>query len=110
MCVSAVVSLGGDSRQPLAPARPKCNSILHMFGEWLFEAAHIGCEAVYHGKGLSQRSLFKLLGFNSLNCRGTPVPLTKSCRVVLRLQYSSSTLFFQVTMTASVCINSLFLI
>ncbi|XP_021916328.1 ral GTPase-activating protein subunit beta isoform X3 [Zootermopsis nevadensis] len=49
--LSSVVSLGGDSRQPLAPARPKCNSILHMFGEWLFEAAHIGCEAVYHGKG-----------------------------------------------------------
>ncbi|KMZ09059.1 ral GTPase-activating protein subunit beta isoform X12 [Drosophila simulans] len=26
----------------LAVARPKCNSILHVFHEWLFEAAHIG--------------------------------------------------------------------
>ncbi|XP_069691801.1 ral GTPase-activating protein subunit beta isoform X2 [Periplaneta americana] len=54
--LSSMVSLGGDSRHPLAPARPKCNSILHMFGEWLFEAAHIGCEAAYHSKGVSQRN------------------------------------------------------
>lgn len=31
-----------ENRLPLAPTRPKCNSILHLFGEWLFEAAHIG--------------------------------------------------------------------
>jgi hypothetical protein len=48
------MSLGGDSRHSLAPARPKCNSILHLFGEWLFEAAYIGFEAAYHGKGLTQ--------------------------------------------------------
>ncbi|XP_055299227.1 ral GTPase-activating protein subunit beta isoform X13 [Sitodiplosis mosellana] len=34
-----------ESRPPLAAARPKCNSILHLFGEWLFEAAHIGGDA-----------------------------------------------------------------
>ncbi|KAL4239114.1 hypothetical protein ACF0H5_003817 [Mactra antiquata] len=28
-----------DSRLPLSPARPKCNSILHLFGSWLFDAA-----------------------------------------------------------------------
>ncbi|XP_033610459.1 ral GTPase-activating protein subunit beta isoform X8 [Cryptotermes secundus] len=54
--LSSMVSLGGDSRPPLAPARPKCNSILHMFGEWLFEAAHIGSEVVYYGKGPVQRN------------------------------------------------------
>lgn len=29
---------------PLAAVRPKCNSILHLFGEWLFEAANIGTD------------------------------------------------------------------
>lgn len=37
-----MTSLGQDIRPPLAPGRPKCNSILHLFGEWLFEAAFIG--------------------------------------------------------------------
>ncbi|XP_055299218.1 ral GTPase-activating protein subunit beta isoform X4 [Sitodiplosis mosellana] len=42
----ALPSLGFiESRPPLAAARPKCNSILHLFGEWLFEAAHIGGDA-----------------------------------------------------------------
>lgn len=41
---SAMISLGQDVRPPLAPGRPKCNSILHLFGEWLFEAAFIGTE------------------------------------------------------------------
>jgi len=39
-----MTSLGQDIRPPLAPGRPKCNSILHLFGEWLFEAAFIGTE------------------------------------------------------------------
>jgi hypothetical protein len=61
-----MVSLGGDSRPPLAPARPKCNSILHMFGEWLFEAAHIGSEASYYGKGhLQSKFMFVNSGFSS---------------------------------------------
>ncbi|KAL1137760.1 hypothetical protein AAG570_009456 [Ranatra chinensis] len=30
------------SSQALAPQRPKCNSLLHLFGEWLFEAAQVG--------------------------------------------------------------------
>lgn len=42
--IIAVTSLGQDVRPPLAPSRPKCNSILHLFGEWLFEAAFIGTD------------------------------------------------------------------
>lgn len=42
---TALPSLGFEPRPPLAPTRPKCNSILHLFGEWLFEAAHIGGDA-----------------------------------------------------------------
>ncbi|XP_037051456.1 ral GTPase-activating protein subunit beta isoform X10 [Bradysia coprophila] len=38
-------SISNESRPPLAPFRPKCNSILHLFGEWLFEAALIGGDA-----------------------------------------------------------------
>ncbi|XP_037904135.1 ral GTPase-activating protein subunit beta isoform X4 [Hermetia illucens] len=41
----ALPSIGHEQRPPLAVARPKCNSILHLFGEWLFEAAHIGGDA-----------------------------------------------------------------
>ncbi|XP_036328029.1 ral GTPase-activating protein subunit beta isoform X4 [Rhagoletis pomonella] len=43
--LTSLPSLGFEQRPPLAAARPKCNSILHLFGEWLFEAAHIGGEA-----------------------------------------------------------------
>ncbi|XP_032308192.1 ral GTPase-activating protein subunit beta isoform X10 [Drosophila ananassae] len=35
-----LTSMGAGTE--LAVARPKCNSILHVFHEWLFEAAHIG--------------------------------------------------------------------
>ncbi|XP_063235788.1 ral GTPase-activating protein subunit beta isoform X2 [Bacillus rossius redtenbacheri] len=48
--ITSMASLGPDGRNHLAPSRPKCNSILHLFGEWLFEAAHVGCEDVYQGK------------------------------------------------------------
>lgn len=61
-----MMSLAGESRHSLAPARPKCNSILHLFGEWLFEAAYIGFEAAYHGKGLSQSTfMFLHLGLST---------------------------------------------
>lgn len=39
-----MTSLNQEIRPPLAPGRPKCNSILHLFGEWLFEAAFIGTD------------------------------------------------------------------
>ncbi|XP_030759935.1 ral GTPase-activating protein subunit beta isoform X2 [Sitophilus oryzae] len=42
--VSSLTSFGTDSKVVLAPGRPKCNTILHLFGEWLFEAAFIGCD------------------------------------------------------------------
>ncbi|KAE8751950.1 hypothetical protein FOCC_FOCC001427 [Frankliniella occidentalis] len=45
--LSSIISLGSEFRNALAPSRPKCNSILHLFGEWLFEAAQIGCETAY---------------------------------------------------------------
>ncbi|XP_035223369.1 ral GTPase-activating protein subunit beta-like isoform X3 [Stegodyphus dumicola] len=31
-------------RPPLSPSRPKCNSVLHLFGTWLFEAALVGSD------------------------------------------------------------------
>ncbi|XP_069947395.1 ral GTPase-activating protein subunit beta isoform X3 [Cherax quadricarinatus] len=34
---------GDDTSRFLASGRPKCNSILHLFGPWLFEAALINC-------------------------------------------------------------------
>ncbi|XP_075152909.1 ral GTPase-activating protein subunit beta isoform X2 [Haematobia irritans] len=43
--LNSLPSLSSEQRPPLAAARPKCNSILHLFGEWLFEAAHIGEQA-----------------------------------------------------------------
>ncbi|XP_073825995.1 ral GTPase-activating protein subunit beta isoform X14 [Musca autumnalis] len=43
--LGSLPSLGVEQRPPLAATRPKCNSILHLFGEWLFEAAHIGGDA-----------------------------------------------------------------
>ncbi|XP_046680687.1 ral GTPase-activating protein subunit beta isoform X3 [Homalodisca vitripennis] len=46
---TSMLSLGSEVRSPLAPARPKCNSILHLFGEWLFEAAQIGTELTKGG-------------------------------------------------------------
>ncbi|KAK4886376.1 hypothetical protein RN001_002647 [Aquatica leii] len=44
--LSSLTSLGIESRSPLAPERAKCNSILHLFGEWLFEAALVGSNLV----------------------------------------------------------------
>ncbi|XP_015122062.1 ral GTPase-activating protein subunit beta isoform X3 [Diachasma alloeum] len=40
----SATSLTSDIRPPLAPGRPKCNTVLHLFGEWLFEAAFIGTD------------------------------------------------------------------
>uniref|UniRef100_A0A8D8PTC3 Ral GTPase-activating protein subunit beta n=1 Tax=Cacopsylla melanoneura TaxID=428564 RepID=A0A8D8PTC3_9HEMI len=42
--ISSIASLAADHKGPLAEDRPKCNSILHLFGEWLFEAALIGSD------------------------------------------------------------------
>ncbi|XP_055857716.1 ral GTPase-activating protein subunit beta isoform X13 [Episyrphus balteatus] len=42
---STLPSMGSEPRPPLAPTRPLCNSVLHLFGEWLFEAAYIGGES-----------------------------------------------------------------
>ncbi|XP_076463976.1 ral GTPase-activating protein subunit beta-like isoform X2 [Babylonia areolata] len=37
-----VGKLSLESRFPFAPTRPQCNSILHLFGAWLFDAALAG--------------------------------------------------------------------
>lgn len=49
--ITATASVGGysgsgwgETRGSLAAGRPRCNSILHLFGEWLFEAALIGTD------------------------------------------------------------------
>ncbi|XP_059483480.1 ral GTPase-activating protein subunit beta isoform X11 [Neocloeon triangulifer] len=49
---SSISSLGSGSepKPALAPGRSRCNSILHTYGEWLFEAAHIGYTSSYHVK------------------------------------------------------------
>ncbi|XP_041352672.1 ral GTPase-activating protein subunit beta-like isoform X2 [Gigantopelta aegis] len=31
-----------DNQLPFSPSRPRCNSILHLFGAWLFDAALVG--------------------------------------------------------------------
>lgn len=42
---NSITSQVGDAeRPPLTPLRPKVNSIFHLFGEWLFEAALIGTQ------------------------------------------------------------------
>lgn len=40
----AILSITNEHRPALSATRPKCNSILHLFGEWLFDAAHIGTD------------------------------------------------------------------
>ncbi|KAM3960395.1 LOW QUALITY PROTEIN: ral GTPase-activating protein subunit beta-like [Aphomia sociella] len=37
-----------SEKPPLAPLRPKVNSIFHLFGEWLFEASLIGTTPAYN--------------------------------------------------------------
>ncbi|CRL00726.1 CLUMA_CG013983, isoform A [Clunio marinus] len=42
--LTSILSISNENRSTLASSRPKCNSILHLFGEWLFDAAHIGSD------------------------------------------------------------------
>ncbi|KAF5302204.1 hypothetical protein FQA39_LY10243 [Lamprigera yunnana] len=44
--LSSLTSLSTECRSPLASERAKCNSILHLFGEWLLEAAFVGSNLV----------------------------------------------------------------
>ncbi|KAJ2949743.1 hypothetical protein O0L34_g15675 [Tuta absoluta] len=44
---SITSQVGESEKPPLAPLRPKVNSIFHLFGEWLFEAALIGTTPQY---------------------------------------------------------------
>lgn len=37
------LQLPDDAGRVLSSGRPKCNSLLHLFGPWLFEAALINC-------------------------------------------------------------------
>lgn len=36
-------ALGPEVKNVPAEGRPKCNSLLHLFGEWLLEGAYVGC-------------------------------------------------------------------
>lgn len=56
--ILALTSLGHETRAPLAPTRPKSNSILHLFGEWLFEAAFIGCDLPQSNSNVSKQMCF----------------------------------------------------
>ncbi|XP_075979377.1 ral GTPase-activating protein subunit beta isoform X2 [Anticarsia gemmatalis] len=46
--------VGESEKPPLTPLRPKVNSIFHLFGEWLFEAALIGTTPVYNNQQRSE--------------------------------------------------------
>ncbi|XP_057325973.1 ral GTPase-activating protein subunit beta isoform X2 [Microplitis mediator] len=76
---ASVTSLGHDVRPPLAPGRPKCNSILHLFGEWLFEAAFIGTEGWSQNLPRSKRPSSVLVdGPSSLQETITEIPSSLS--------------------------------
>ncbi|XP_013391687.1 ral GTPase-activating protein subunit beta isoform X2 [Lingula anatina] len=47
-----------DSRSPYAPARPKCNSLLHLFGAWLFDGALVGVKSLGKSGPPSRRTSF----------------------------------------------------
>ncbi|XP_066599368.1 ral GTPase-activating protein subunit beta isoform X2 [Prorops nasuta] len=78
---TSMTSLGQDVRPPLALGRPKCNSILHLFGEWLFEAAFIGTDGwsqtLPQPSGASKRPSSVLVeGPSSLQEPTNEIPLT----------------------------------
>lgn len=52
-----------DSRLPLASNRPKCNSILHLFGIWLFDAAlaNVKIHTVHKNAGQTHKRSNSLL-------------------------------------------------
>ncbi|XP_014260072.1 ral GTPase-activating protein subunit beta isoform X1 [Cimex lectularius] len=53
--ISGSWDISSISAHILAPGRPKCNSILHLFGEWLFEAAQTGT-GLYANPNLSREN------------------------------------------------------
>ncbi|KAJ0174961.1 hypothetical protein K1T71_009102 [Dendrolimus kikuchii] len=57
---NSLTSQGETEKPPLTPLRPKVNSIFHLFGEWLFEAALIGTTPSYNN--------------NQQRAEGTPPP------------------------------------
>ena len=72
---------------PLASKRPKCNSILHLFGAWLFDAAFVGVKINTVHKNAGKR----IFGENKKKkqCIGNYVHL--KCRLhskLMPLQYT----------------------
>ncbi|XP_049872205.1 ral GTPase-activating protein subunit beta isoform X2 [Pectinophora gossypiella] len=51
---SITSQVGEVEKPPLTPLRPKVNSIFHLFGEWLFEAALIGTSPPYNNQPRSE--------------------------------------------------------
>jgi hypothetical protein len=72
-----------EPRQSLAPTRPRCDSILHLFGAWLFDAALArvrfhNCHKTVpeQGRYSDSTTVTKLF----LNKVGTPIPqLSQNC-------------------------------
>ncbi|CAG9834169.1 unnamed protein product [Diabrotica balteata] len=53
--IFSLTSFSSEPKTPLAPGRAKCNTILHLFREWLFEAAFIGSELSQKNTGEPKR-------------------------------------------------------
>ncbi|KAK9501298.1 hypothetical protein O3M35_012037 [Rhynocoris fuscipes] len=64
--ISGSWEISSTHSHPLAAARPKCNSILHLFGEWLFEAAQTGT-GLYANPNLTRESSSRRSGSLSSN-------------------------------------------
>lgn len=50
-------------RPPLSPSRPKCNSVLHLFGTWLFEAALVGSDMTSFTSSSDRKFLIYLIAY-----------------------------------------------
>ena len=76
-----------------SPARPRCSSLLHLFGPWLFEAAFIGCsfnsiflyswlfEAAFNGNLYNLYFIFMRWPFRSsiVACHSSAVHILSGC-------------------------------
>lgn len=75
--VNATPTIPSQHQRPqLSPSRPKCNSILHLFGEWLFEASLIGsgiCTRSNNESEISSRRPSSLI-LDNKNSSGQAIP------------------------------------
>ncbi|CAK1542009.1 unnamed protein product [Leptosia nina] len=87
---SITSQVGETEKPPLTPLRPKVNSILHLFGEWLFEAALIGTNPTNNqqrGEGTPPPPTDATFKINTLSYQaGRAVALGTLCRVICSKQ------------------------